>query len=154
MSAPRNRKRLPANIAGNHGSRSDYGTVTNLDWRDQGCVGPHKGILSHPGLMLGNSIVVAGDRTGTDVGARANLRVTNIGQMVDLGILTDKRCLDLDKIPDAGTSFQFCPGTKACKGSDNGVRFQIRPLDMAEAANLHTVSNRDARTDKNGGAKR
>ena len=49
-----------------------------------------------------NAVIVAGDRAGADIGAGADARVADIGQVVDLGARLDRGLLDLAEIADLG----------------------------------------------------
>ena len=54
------------------------------------------------GEVLVNTVVVARDGAGADVGAGANPGVADVGQVVDLGPGLDRGVLDLDEVPDVG----------------------------------------------------
>src|SRR5262249_52277615 len=49
--------------------------------------------------VFAETVEVGGDRPGPEVGAGAHLRVSDVGQVGDLGALPDLRVLDLDEGP-------------------------------------------------------
>ncbi len=74
--------------------------------------------------MLGGAVIVAGDRSGTDISALSDSGIADIGEMVDLGAGFDRGVFDLDKITDAaaggeaGTGAQTGIGPNRCLFSD------------------------------------
>ena len=66
--------------------------------------------------MLGEAVIVAGDGAGADIGARADARVADIGEVVDLGAFGDVGLLDLDEIADMGLGPRAAPGRSRANG--------------------------------------
>src|SRR5690606_28474486 len=105
---------------------------------------PDEGPLPDRRAMLVEAVVVAGDRTRTDVGARAHVRIADIGEVIDLRACRDHRVLDLDEIADVCLFTNHSAGTQPRKRPDNGTRGNPRPLDVAVGANDDPVTNDDA----------
>ena len=95
--------------------------------------------------MLVETVVITGDRTCADIGARADLRVTDIGEMVDLGAGADLGLLDLDEIADLGLLRQPGPGAQAGEGTDLRPGADLRALDMGEGMDDGVVTDADRR---------
>src|SRR5262245_53686303 len=91
--------------AGRHVARDDragsyIGALPDRDRRDQRRVGTDEGVLADVGAVLVETVVVAGDGAGADVGVFAHPRVADIGEMVGLGAGPNFRLLHLDEITD------------------------------------------------------
>src|SRR5688500_17130529 len=77
-------KRVRGNVLGNHTSGTGHCTVTDLDRGNEHCVRTDTDIVADPGFVFVLTVVVAGDRAGTDVGLLTDSRVTEICQMTCL----------------------------------------------------------------------
>ena len=73
------RERVGFDRLGDDRARADIGAVADRHRRDQRRVGADEGAGADVGLVLGEAVVVAGDRSSADVGARADPRVADIG---------------------------------------------------------------------------
>jgi hypothetical protein len=61
--------------------------------------------------VLHHAVVVAGHGARADIRARAELRIADIAEVIDLGALADGRGLDLDEIADLRASLPIsAPG--------------------------------------------
>src|SRR5688572_8620275 len=69
-------QRARLNIARDDASRADERTVADLDRRNQRAVGADEGALADLGAVLGEAVIVAGDRAGADIGLLADAGVT------------------------------------------------------------------------------
>ncbi len=82
MLRPRDRKRVPVHGFGNHRARADIDAVFDLDRRNERGVRTDERAIADLGAIFIEAVVVAGDRTRTDVGTLAHRRVTKISEMV------------------------------------------------------------------------
>ncbi len=89
---------------------------------DQRGIRADEGIRADTGDMLVHAIVIAGDRTGTDIGLLADEGITDIGEMVDLGAGADLGLLDLAEIADLGALAEIGAGAQSCIGADRSAR--------------------------------
>ena len=71
--------------------------------------------------MLVEAVIVAGDRAGADIGARADARIADISEMIDLGALGDLGLLDLDEIADVRALGEVCAGPQPRERADGRV---------------------------------
>src|SRR5690606_5895142 len=90
--------------------------------RHQRRVRADEGTVADTGHELVHPIVVAGDGTRADIRAAAHLRVTDVGQVIDLRAGTQHGLLGLDKVADLGSGVQ--PGT----GTQPGIRTDVTLL--------------------------
>ena len=70
------------------------------DGRHQHAVGAGVGIVTDHGAVLVGAVVVGNDGAGADVDARADLRITDVREVIGLGAITHLRVLHLDEIAD------------------------------------------------------
>ena len=68
--------------------------------------------------MLGDAIVIARDRPGADIGARADGCIADIAEMVGLRAGFHHGFLDLDEIADVHVLLQARTGTQPRIGAD------------------------------------
>ena len=109
LPAARDSKRVGLDRLGDDRARSDIGAVANRDRGDKCRVRADEGAGADVGPVLGEAVVVAGDGSGADVGVRPDPRVADVGQMIDLRALLDRRLLDLDKVADSGVGGDVRP---------------------------------------------
>ena len=69
-------------------------------------------------LMLEEAVVVAEDRAGADVGARADDAVADVGKMIGLGALAQRRILDLDEVADVDAGAEIGTRPQTCERPD------------------------------------
>ena len=93
--------------------------------------------------MLVEPVIIAGDGTGADIGARADTGVADVGEVVDLGPRLHARLLDLDEIADMDLRPDIGPGPEPREGPDNGIGADRRALDMAIGPDFHAVADAD-----------
>src|SRR6185312_14457905 len=129
------RKRVRRDVLGDHAARSDIGTRADL------------------GAMLGEAVVVAGDGSRPDIGARADASIADIGEMVDLGALADLSLLDLDEIADMSILAERGAGAEPRERPDDCAGTDMGAFDMGEASDggavldNHAWTNHDVRLD-------
>src|ERR1700730_3557501 len=93
--------------------------------------------------MLGDAVVIAGDRSGTDIGAGADACITDIAQILGLVAGLDRRLLDLDEISDVYVLLQPRARTQSRIGSDRRALADMSPFEMREGADHGVVLDRD-----------
>ena len=125
-------KRLRRHILSDHRARADIGAVSDLYRRDQCGIRSNKGILSNLGAMLGDAIVIARDRAGTDICARPNGRVTDIAEVIGLGARSDHGLLDLDEIANMHIGLKTRAGAQPGIGSHNRSLPDASMVEMGE----------------------
>src|SRR5271157_38 len=72
LAAARHGKRVGIDWLGDHRARADISALADRDRRDERRVGANERARANVGLVLGKAVVVAGDGSGADVGARAD----------------------------------------------------------------------------------
>ena len=93
------------NIACDRRSCPDGRSRTHGDRCDEGGVGPDEYVVSNYSLVLVGAVVIAGDGTRADVDALANITISNIAEMIDLGASAYHGFLDFNEIADFGLLF-------------------------------------------------
>src|SRR5690348_10899964 len=93
-------KAVRLHVASYHRARPDNRAVADPHRRDQGRVGSDEGALADLRPVLAKAVVIAGDGARANVRARADGRVADIGQMVDLRAFAHLGLLELDEIAD------------------------------------------------------
>ena len=105
----------------------DDGTIANSHRRHQRRVGADKRARADVGVVLAETIIVAGDGARPDVGPRADTGVADIAQVVDLGSGLDHRFLDLDEVADVDALMQVGARPQAGIRAETGVRGHRHP---------------------------
>src|SRR6185437_11497889 len=96
------------------------------------------------GLVLAIAVVIAGDGAGANVCPRPDPRVANIGEMVGLGAVLDRRRLDLHEVADMHVGPELRTWAKSRERPDTRTFPYVRALDMRERADHRAVLDRDA----------
>ena len=120
---------------------TDGGARTDFDWRNQLRVRTNEGVVADDRAELVYAVVVARDGTGADIDALAHVGVSDVRQMVHLGIPTDHGLLDLYEVANVVVALQFCTRTQPRIWADAGVAADVRIFEMAEGQNLHIFLN-------------
>jgi hypothetical protein len=98
------------------------------------------------------AIIVTGNRTCTDIDARANRGITKIGQVVCLGSRSKLCIFNLDKVADMGALTQSRAWANSsirpdnCLWPNNGLINRAEGFDLDMLVNL-TVANNAVRAD-------
>src|SRR5690606_23439032 len=100
LAAAGNRQSVGLNVLRHHAAGGDHGAVTDLHRRHQGRIRADEGAGADIGVILAETVVVAGDRAGADIGFGTDAGIADIGQVIDLGAGLDARLLHLDEIAD------------------------------------------------------
>ena len=88
------------------------------------------------GEMLVETIVIAGDGARADIGARADARIAQIGQMVGLGAFFDPGLLHFDEIADMDVLLDHRAGTQTRIRPDQRTAADFRAFEMRERLDL------------------
>src|SRR6185295_272379 len=91
------------------------------------------------------AVVIAEDRAGTDIRARADAAVADIGEMIGLGALPDLDRLHLDEIADANSRPKFRARPQPRERTDRRALADMRALQMAERVDHGVVFDNDPR---------
>src|SRR5208283_1173246 len=149
----RQRQRIGRNVLCNHRSRPDIGSGTDLDRRHQGAVRADERMRADLRAVFGKAIIIASNRTRTDIRFGADACVSNIAQMVNLRAGTDLGGLHLHEIADMNILSEFGAGTQPCEGADRRIladrcAFQMRKrTDYAAFPDADSGTEDDMRLD-------
>ena len=131
---------------GDHRARADIGPFPHLHRCNQRRIRPDERSLADLGAVLGNPVIVAGDRAGTDVGSRTNRGVADIAEMIGLGAGLDHRFLDLHEVADVHVRFEPRPGAQPGIGTNRRALAHIRLDKVRERSDHRIVFDLDARS--------
>jgi len=95
-----------------HGTGPGPGSVAQLHWRHQHRVGAQEDAFADLGLVLPRSVVVAGNRARTDIGALTQLGVADVAEVMLLHARVDPAGLDLCEVADLRLSPDRRPGSQ------------------------------------------
>src|SRR6478672_9466375 len=153
------REAVGLDIAGDDRSGADNRAVADGHRCDQRGVRADERSGADHCLVLAEAVVIAGDGARTDVGARADLSVADIRQMINLGAVRHDRFLELDEIADLGSFAETGAGADPSEGPDIGPGADRRALDVAErldhcpVGDCHARAEHDVRLDRHIAAK-
>ncbi|MPM51431.1 hypothetical protein SDC9_98180 [bioreactor metagenome] len=108
-------------IVRNGGACGYVGAAAHPNRRDEVCVAAHEGPVAHHGAELGRAVVIDRHRAAAQIHVFADVRVSHIGQMRDLGAVADDGVLQLHKVPHLGVLPHGAAGTNVSKGTHLGV---------------------------------
>ena len=80
--------------------------------------------------MFHHPIIVARYRAGANIGPGANMRIANVGQVVDFGALVERAGLDFDKITNFHILRQFSARAQAGIGANDTTARDMRTFQM------------------------
>ena len=89
LTNPADHKPTGLNIIGYRGPRTDRDAPPDCYRCDELRVGAYENVIFEYRFVFESAIVIAGDRTGTDIDARADFGVTDVAQMINLAVLGD-----------------------------------------------------------------
>ena len=112
-------------------SGADRGARADPDRCDQLDPGTDKRTVANRCLELVCAIVVAGNRSCTDVNAFSYFGVADVGQVIDLAAIRNRALLDFDKVAELHPVGQFGAGTHSCKRSDLAILAGCPAFEMA-----------------------
>lgn len=75
-------------------------------------------MLAYGRLELVAAVVIAGDGARADIGARADMGVTEVGQMVGFGALAELRLFEFHEVAHVGIGSEISSGAQAGIGTD------------------------------------
>src|SRR5438309_3390176 len=113
-------------VPGDRGAGADVGALADREGRHQARVRADKRAVPDAGLVLGDAVVVAGDRPGADVHRLADGRVADVGEMRHLRPPADRRFLQLDEVADLGVRPHVREGPQVAERSEDGPRLDDR----------------------------
>ena len=115
---------------GDHAAGRDDRAVADGDRRHQRRVGADERALADYRAEFVNAVVIAGDRAGADIGARADVAVADIGEVIGLGSGAEPGGLDLDEIADMDLLFEDRARAQPGKRADPRARPDRRPFEI------------------------
>ncbi len=91
--------------------------------------------------MLGESVVIAGDGSGTDVGLATEIGVAEVRQMIRLGAGGERCILGLDEVADGDIVGQLRPRPQMRERTDQATRIVLAgDFDVANQLYFGEVS--------------
>lgn len=110
-------ERILRNVIGDTRRSADVGSLSNLDRRDQCSIAADKRSLFDDGPVLVDTVVVTGYGAGAHVHLCANLRITEIGEVIRLGAAPESGLLQFHEVPDVSAFFYPIAGAKVRVGT-------------------------------------
>src|ERR1700730_12971503 len=147
LTGTRHRERAVRHVLHDHRAGADIGAFADLHRRHQRRVRADEGILADFGAVLFDSVVIAEDGAGTDIGALADAAVADIGKVISLGALAELRRFYFYEIADARALANHGAGTEPREWSDRRARRDMRALEMGKRADRRLVLDHDARAE-------
>src|ERR1700730_16285971 len=141
------RQRIRRDVLRNHGPRSDIGAVTDLDRRHQGAIRADERMRANLRAILGEAVVIAGNRSRADIRPGADARISNVAQMVNLGARADLRGLHLDEIADVHVLREAAAGAQPGEGADRRILADRRALQIGKRADAAAFADAHTRTE-------
>src|SRR5262245_36598996 len=91
--------------------------------------------------MLRRPVVIAGDRSCTDVDVCTDGRIAEIRKMARLRLRSERRLLQLDKVAHRGTLAHDIAWAEMCKGTDDRTSCNSRTRNHAEVVDRGAVAD-------------
>ena len=88
--------------------------------------------LADIGSVFGDAVIIACDAAGTDIGALADPRIANIGEMIGFRPGLNRRLFHFDKVPDVDVLAEVGAGTQPSERTDTRAPTDMRALEMRE----------------------
>ena len=142
---PRKSQSPVRHVLGDRRAGRDVGAGADGHGRDELHVGPDEGALADLRGVLLLAVVIARDDPGADVGAGADVRVPEVGEVLGLGALADAGVLGLDEVADAGVLLDDRLRTKAGEGTHARPRTDRRASRFRSAARPRRSPKRPCR---------
>ena len=117
---------------GDYRARRDVASVADLDRSNQSGIASDEGVIADPRPVFAYAVVVAGDGSGSNVGALADFSIAQISEMVRFGACGELCILQLHEISDAGVGANAGAAPQPRERSDVGVGFNMRIGDRGE----------------------
>ena len=122
------------------GSRSHVSSIPHADRSDQRRIAADENAVADDGLVLVHAIIVAGDRTGSDVHARTDFGVAQIREVVGFRSLAQLDLLRLDEIADMRALPDFAAGTEMTVRSEESAVGDGGLVENAARAHQNVVA--------------
>ena len=103
-------------IPDHHAAGRDGSPVADRDRRHQRRIRADEHAFADYRAGFVNAVVIAGDRAGADIGARADLAVADIGEVIGLGSAPSRAALTSTKLPTCTWSSRTAPGRRRANG--------------------------------------
>src|SRR5690625_782116 len=93
--------------------------------------------------MLGETVIVAGNRPGTDVRTLPHFRIADVAQVIGLRLRTQRGRLHLDEVADPGLRPDSGAGPQPRERTDAGTCLDHRALYVREAVDPRASGHLD-----------
>ena len=127
-------------VFGDAGTRADVGSIADGDGRDERGVAADERGLANARDVLVDAVVVAGDGSGADVGAFADFAVTEVGEMVGFGSLTEARLFHFDEVADVSVFADLVSGAQVGERPEARAIRDGGILEDAALKDLHAIA--------------
>src|SRR6202050_2670120 len=137
-------------LAGDGGAGANGGARADRYRRHQHAVGAGMNIIPQHAAVFVRTVVVGNDGAGADVDALAQLAVTDVGEMIGLGVIAQTGVFYLDEMSDVHAACPPRPGTQAGEWPDEAARGHGRGIDYAMREHLGAGANLAVTNDTTG----
>src|SRR5882672_5256262 len=126
LAAAREAEGIRRNVLRNRGTGGNVGAVADFYRRNENGIASDKNAIADDRGKFIHAVVIAGNRSGADVGVRAQFGVADVTQVRNFAALADDRFFRLDKVSNARAFFQMGSRTNAREWPD-----RIAAIEMA-----------------------
>ena len=106
-------------VLGDRRAAADRRAGADLDRRDQDAVAADVRVGADRRAVLVRAVVVGGDAAGAEVDALADVAVAEVGEVVGLGAVAERRVLDLDEVADVHVGAERRAAAQARERADD-----------------------------------
>jgi hypothetical protein len=122
----------------------DIGTVADLDGGDERRIRTDEGAGADLGLVLAESVIVAGDGASADIGSGAYMGVANVSEMGRFGVVTELSGFRFHEIADPRARSKLRARTQPRERADRCTRTDRRSFKMGKRANDRALLHNDS----------
>src|SRR6185369_5471728 len=140
LAAARQRELPRRRVLGDGRAGADIGAAGNAHRRDQRRVRADEAVVLDHRTILRDAVVIARNGARADVDSRADLRVTDVAQVIDLRLRGEPARLDFDEIADVHFLGEVRAGTQACVRSETATCADLGIVEMAEGQHLGALT--------------
>src|SRR3954447_17531340 len=135
------RERARWNVLAHRRAGAHVGILADRHRRDELRVRADESAVLDGRPMLVRAVVVAGDGAGADVAALADHRVAQVGEVIRLAALPERRVLQLHEVADVRPFANLRTGAQACKRAHDRPGGHFGVLQVAVREDLRAVAD-------------
>ena len=153
MAAAGYAKRAIGHVLGDYAASASVGAVADAHGCDERRIGADEGVFADRRAIFVEAVVIAHDRAGPDVCARADIGVADIREVARFCAITEGRVLHFDEVADLGFVAELRTRTETRERADLGVFANLCLLEVAKGVdtralgNFHAFAEEDVRLD-------